>query len=439
MRTRSVTRRRGRLIALLAVTLVTLVSQVGAAVVAPIAAAQSDAATNDAGVVPILQVNGLLDPIVADFLIGAIERANNPAQDSRAIVLLVNSTGSVLDDDQLDELAIAIDESAVPVAAWVGPSNARALGHVAQLVGLAERVGVAPGARLGETGPQVLDPDRFGTVWGDNAPQLLNRSLDHEQVRELGIAEFEAPIIGEFLVGLTSLGLEASATDDGGTRLDTIPRFEGLSIFYDWMHTVASPPVAYLLFIIGLALFVFEYYTAGVGVAGILGAGCFLLGCFGLGMLPTRPWAIVLLVLSMLAFAVDVQTNVPRFWTVVGMILFVIGTFALFDGVSMSWITIGVGIIGIALTFIVGMPTMVRTRFSTPTIGRTWMVGELGVAVDAVQPDGLVTIRDAVWKARTNRATPIHAGDPVRVVAIDGLILEVEPEEGGAKDYRNRG
>jgi membrane-bound serine protease (ClpP class) len=34
-------------------------------------------------------------------------------------------------------------------------------------------------------------------------------------------------------------------------------------------------------------------------------------------------------------------------------------------------------------------------------------------------------------------------GDPVRVVAIEGLYLEIEPEEGGARDYRemrgNRG
>ena len=27
-------------------------------------------------------------------------------------------------------------------------------------------------------------------------------------------------------------------------------------------------------------------------------------------------------------------------------------------------------------------------------------------------------------------------GEPIRVVAIDGLVLEVEPEEGGAIDYR---
>jgi len=47
-------------------------------------------------------------------------------------------------------------------------------------------------------------------------------------------------------------------------------------------------------------------------------------------------------------------------------------------------------------------------------------------------------IDGARWRARTNRATPIAAGDPVRVVEIDGLVLEVEPEEGGAEDYREK-
>jgi membrane-bound serine protease (ClpP class) len=42
----------------------------------------------------------------------------------------------------------------------------------------------------------------------------------------------------------------------------------------------------------------------------------------------------------------------------------------------------------------------------------------------------------AKWRARTNRATPIAAGAELRVVAIDGVTLEVEPAEGGARDYR---
>ena len=43
-----------------------------------------------------------------------------------------------------------------------------------------------------------------------------------------------------------------------------------------------------------------------------------------------------------------------------------------------------------------------------------------------------------LWRARTNRATPIHAGERVRVVSIEGVVLEVEPEAGGARDHRER-
>ena len=89
--------------------------------------------------------------------------------------------------------------------------------------------------------------------------------------------------------------------------------------------------------------------------------------------------------------------------------------------------------------FMLGVMTaMVRARFSTPTIGREWMIGEEGEARTAIAPDGTVLVRGAPWRARTNRATPIGAGDPVRVVAVEGLVLEVEPPEGGAEDYRDR-
>ena len=63
---------------------------------------------------------------------------------------------------------------------------------------------------------------------------------------------------------------------------------------------------------------------------------------------------------------------------------------------------------------------------------------ELGTAVNDVSPEGVVLVANGRWRARTNRATPITAGDGVRVVAIDGVTLEVEPETGGARDYRER-
>jgi membrane-bound serine protease (ClpP class) len=66
-------------------------------------------------------------------------------------------------------------------------------------------------------------------------------------------------------------------------------------------------------------------------------------------------------------------------------------------------------------------------------------VGETGSAETNIDPEGVVRVRDALWRARTNRATPIAKGDGVRVIELAGLLLEVEPETGAARDYRERG
>jgi membrane-bound serine protease (ClpP class) len=250
----------------------------------------------------------------------------------------------------------------------------------------------------------------------------------------------EVATIGPFISQIPGFELARCEDAEGRTRTVPLTRTEitGLPITAQLFHTVASPEVAYLFFAMGLGLLLFELFTAGIGIAGVIGAGLLALGCFGLAVLPVRPWAVGLLLAAFLAMAVDVQTNVPRFYTAIGFGLFVLGTLLLYDGVRMSWVTVGAGVIGAALYAWGGMPSMVRTRFSTPTIGRKWMIGEMGQAITDVSPEGTVRVREVAWRAVTNRATPVKAGDPVRVVGLDRLVLEIEPEEGGAKDYRQR-
>ncbi len=148
-----------------------------------------------------------------------------------------------------------------------------------------------------------------------------------------------------------------------------------------------------------------------------MGAGCLVLGCYGLAELPTNPLGVGLLLLAMVGYGIDVQTGVPRVWSGIATVAFVAGSVVLYDGLSLSWVTLLVAIVGMSLAMLGGMPAMVRVRFSTPTIGREWMVGEVGTAHGAVAPDGVVTVRDAPWRARTSRVTPIDAGQQVRVVA----------------------
>jgi membrane-bound serine protease (ClpP class) len=137
---------------------------------------------------------------------------------------------------------------------------------------------------------------------------------------------------------------------------------------------------------------------------------------------------------AVFGYAIDLQAGTPRTWTAIGTVCLFAGSFILFPGTRPASLALLVGLVGPPLFMVAGMPAMVRSRFSTPTIGRESMIGEMGMALTDISPEGTVEVRGAPWRARTNRATPLAAGDPIRVVGIDGLLLEVEPEVGGAKD-----
>ncbi len=402
-----------------------------AAPVAPLAA-------DDPGRVTIIKVEGLIDPVLADF----IERSIADGERTRvvAVVLQLDSSGSVVDDARLRSLATRIHDAKVPVTVWVGPSGSRALGGAAQLAGVSDLIGIAPGARLGKTGELVVDEDQLSPEFLAARERLEGGTIGDKEARQLGVApDRRAAVIGEFIIELD--GVQTKVVTVEGRRVRepvTIPVFSALPVQDQLFHTVASPPAAYLLLLIGLSLIVFELFTAGVGVAGLVGAGCFVLSCYGLAVLPTRPVGIALLVFAIFGFTVDVQTGVPRVWSAIGGVSLVAGSLLLYDGLGLSWITLLVGLVGVPLFMVGGMPAMVRTRFSTPTIGREWMIGEEGEAVTNVSPDGVVRVRGGLWRARTNRATPIELRAGVRVVEVDGLLLEVEPLEGGAVDYREK-
>lgn len=410
------------------------------ALVAPAGAQSDDAAATpaDAGRVAILKVEGLIDPVMADFIDRSIREGE--AAGLVAVVLQLDSADAVVDDDRLVELARTIATSRIPVAVWIGPSGSSARGGAAQLAGVAELVGIAPGARLGSTGELIVPEELLSEGFLGAQERLRSGTIGPGEAFELGITSTEdAPVIGEFLIDLP--GFETREVEQDGRTVRepvTTPVFSALPVHEQLFHTVASPPAAYLLLVIGLALIIFELYTAGVGVAGLIGAGSLVLAGYGLSVLPVRPVSLGLLVLAMIAFAIDVQTGVPRVWSAIGVAALIVGSVTLYDGFGLSWITLLVGIVGVTMAMVGGMPAMVRTRFSTPTIGREWMIGEEGRSVTGVSPDGVVEVRGALWRARTNRATPIEADQAIRVAEVDGLLLEVEPVEGGAVDYREK-
>ena len=414
--------------------------------------AQASTGAEKLAPVDVVEVSGIVDAIVAQSIGESIERSqNNGAQ---AVVLQFNTKGAVVGRDRMAEIATAIQESKIPVAIWVGPSGSRAYGLPAQLLAVADVTAMAPGARMGRTGTMLTvngKPLSFGAA--DDA--IYANTLGFLEAREQDVLKFSTddrgvPVLRNMLFALDGLTIRGTTLDTVADVLDkngqvireaTTVRFFKLGLMPRLLHTVASPPSAYLLTTIGLALLIFEFFTAGIGIGAFVGSVCLVLGTLGMGALPMSGFGLTLLILSMIAFAIDVQVGVPRLWTGLGLVAYIGASFTMFrsvDGLTMrpGWLSLLVCIVGVALTFIVGMPSMVRTRFATPTIGRENLVGTTGIAVGEVNPEGIVLVDGAQWRARTNRATPLANNAEIRVASIDGITLQVEPLEGAARDYR---
>ncbi|HIF66507.1 MAG TPA: hypothetical protein EYQ34_07925 [Acidimicrobiia bacterium] len=387
-------------------------------------------------VIRIIEVSGLLDPVEIDYIDAQLQDAQRNW--ALAIVFQINSPGAAADEDKILELLENIEGALIPVGVWIGQSGATAKGAAAHLVAAADYSGIAPGSRIGQ----------FGDFANSRIPEIeakRNRLERGQDAVDAGLVDVMAPTLGDFLLAMEDIGvveeisIEVKQADGLIRRAiadDVSVTFSKLSLLDQLFHTVASPAVAYLLLLVGLSMLLLDFFTGGIGVAGGVGAGSLLLACYGLGVIEIRPWALIALVVSMIAFGIDLQTGVPRFWTIVGSVLLGLGSLRLFVSHSASWLTLAAGI-GLTLAFVLsGMPALIRTRYGTSTLGRDWMIGEMAVAATDLTPEGTVLFQNAQWRAKANRLTPIKEGEAARIVGLEGLVLEVEPEEGGAVDYR---
>lgn len=94
--------------------------------------------------------------------------------------------------------------------------------------------------------------------------------------------------------------------------------------------------------------------------------------------------------------------------------------------VFLEWPLKGIVIGVLALFEIVEISIFLKWRRTRSMTGAEGMIGASGVAIDDCTPDGQVRVKGGIWKARCDAGA--RAGQAVTVTAVDGLVLEVEPQ-----------
>jgi membrane-bound serine protease (ClpP class) len=204
---------------------------------------------------------------------------------------------------------------------------------------------------------------------------------------------------------------------------DEMGAFSGL------LHGLFDPNVAFLFFWLGLALIAIEFFVPG-GVAGTVGGLMLVASLVTLGMLPVQLIGVALLVASVVFFVLELMHPGLGAPTVAGLITLVLGAMFLFDGsvpgaqVS-PWVIVPVAMFAV-LFFGVVIQQAIRLRHRRAETRTDRIVGAEGVVVRDIDPTGVVLVASEEWTAETPSG-PIRKGERVRVVALRGIRLKVEP------------
>jgi membrane-bound serine protease (ClpP class) len=162
---------------------------------------------------------------------------------------------------------------------------------------------------------------------------------------------------------------------------------------------------------------------------GVVGAISLLLALFAFQVLSVNYAGLALIALGVLLIVAE--TFVPSFGTLGlgGIVAFVFGSIMLLDrdvpGFSVAWPLIAAMALAGSLLLFGIVSFAVRARRRPVVSGREALLREHAEAVDGFEHRGLVRVRGELWNAVSR--VPVAAGQRLRIVAVDGLTLEVEP------------
>ncbi len=389
----------------------------------------------------VIEVPGVLDPPLVNYLSESIDNAN--ADGAYLVVVQLDSAGAL--DVPLARLLSKMTRSKAPVVVWVGPRRAQAASGAALVVAAAAASGIAPGATLGPIHPADLtvDPDGADGValradertmlqalpGGAGARNYLERKLSAEEARRIGSVRLIAPTLAEFLKNLDGQKVRAIG-GDVTLRLkseEVLIRLHKPGPVRRALHALTSAALVYLLILFGAGLIVFEVFQPGFGVAGVTGGLLLVAALYGMFVLPVAWWAVLFLVAGLALLTLDVAKDGLGAPTIAGALALLVGSLFMFP-VAVLRVPRWLVLVSVALALVFFVPVMTIVRRQQRPIGREAtraLVGQLGEVRSVLNPEGFVWVLGELWRARSEDGTRVRVGEPVEVTALEGHLLMV--------------
>lgn len=395
-----------------------------------------------------VDIDSVIHPVTVEVVGHAIAQAHS--QNAALVLLRLNTPGGLLEATRQTIEAIAA--SPVPIVSFVTPSGGRAASAGFFLLLAGDVAAMAEGTHTGAAAPvtlgEPLDPVMRRKIESDTAASVRSLAARHQRNGEAAEkAVFEAKsftseeALKERLIDLVvrdeaQLWARLDGREvvrPGGAK--AVLRTAG-AVVTPYQPTLrervvlqlADPNLAFLILVLGGLLLYVEFTQPGMILPGVAGAIMVLLGLLALSVLPINGAAAALLVLAVVLFALEAKLASHGVLAAGGAVAMVIGAMLLVEGPPVLRIRFSTALavtLPFTLITVFLLSLVVRARLRPAVTGEAGLLNETGFASTDLSPKGMVFVHGEYWSAVAS--APIPQGARVRVAAVEGLLLKVEP------------
>ncbi len=410
-------------------------------------AAITVAAACFAGEVHLITIEGSINPVTAQFLIDAVDRAER--ENAEALIIKLDTPGGLMASTR--SMVKRMLPAKVPLIVYVAPSGARA-GSAGVFITLAGHIAaMAPGTNIGAAHPVNMGGGMDSTMnkkvtndavafirsiaeqrgkepdWAEAAVRESVSITDRDAL-EKGVADVVARDIDELLSQLN--GRKIQLPDQEVTL--SFETYELIETEMTWrekiLNKLSDPNIAYILLMLGFYGLLFELYNPGAVLPGIIGGICLILAFFALQTLPVNYAGLLLILFSIILFVLEIKVTSYGMLTIGGIVSLILGSIMLYKGVTVPAIKVSYNVLipVVVLTvlfFLVVIGFGIRAQRRSPDYGKEALLGKEALALEMLNPEGLVRVEGEMWMAIADGK--VKKGEKLVVKRVQGMRLYV--------------
>ena len=397
----------------------------------------------------LLQLNGIINPITSQYVVGGIEDAE--AEEAECLILQLDTPGGL--DTSMRDIIRKMLNSPIPVIVYVSPSGGRAASAGVFITLASNIAAMAPGTNIGAAHPVVMgegeiDEEMKAKMENDAAAYIKSiaekrgrnvqwaekavresASITEQEAIEIGIIEFIANDVEELIEIIDGVRV----TTTSGTRTLKTKGAEIIPVkmtFKDlFLHSLTNPNIAYILLFLGIYGILGEFSNPGSFFPGIVGGISLILAFVALQSIPINYGGLLLIIFGVVLFVIEVYTPTFGLLTAGGVTSLILGSFMLSKSTA-PFLRISLGLIismslATAAFFVFALSKGIKIQWKKPVTGREGLLGKVGIAKTDLAPEGTIFIHGERWQACAEDET-IKEGEEVEVLEVKGLNLIVK-------------